>query len=209
MHKFTCLGLTLLLLLASVIPSVLARPTNADRLKRGLSPLPPGRRQTAKRAGPSPSPVTIPPVIFGLLDARDITGTKRLGFAAKQGAGTPTVPAIEVIAPTQPAALFLQVNFTVATHNLAGNLILPAPANPKITSPFCIDVLSGTLPIPLTPGPCVATGPWILDLTTGELAVPSKTPVVFGLAAGNLIGVFAAGSINSTSTLRLFLAPAS
>src|SRR6267142_393534 len=61
MHRLTVLALTLLVIIASVIPPVLARETNGDRLRRGYPPLPPGRRQpsrrdTAKRSGPSAVP---------------------------------------------------------------------------------------------------------------------------------------------------------
>jgi hypothetical protein len=58
MHRLTVLALTLLLVIASVFPTVLARETNADRLRRGYPPLPPNRRDpsprdTAKRSAPS------------------------------------------------------------------------------------------------------------------------------------------------------------
>jgi len=61
MHRLTVVALTLLVIIASILPPVLARETNADRLKRGYPPLPPGRREptrrdTAKRSGSSPTP---------------------------------------------------------------------------------------------------------------------------------------------------------
>lgn len=61
MHRLAVVALTLLVIIASVIPPVLARETNADRLRRGYPPLAPARRapsrrDTAKRSGPSAVP---------------------------------------------------------------------------------------------------------------------------------------------------------
>ncbi|KAI0287329.1 hypothetical protein BC826DRAFT_1108507 [Russula brevipes] len=53
MRRFSVLALTLLVLFASVLPSVLARETNAERLRRGEPPLPPTRREAEKRHQPS------------------------------------------------------------------------------------------------------------------------------------------------------------
>ena len=55
MHRLAVVALTLLVVFASVLPTVLARATNADRFKRGYPPLPPSRREVAKRGKPSPS----------------------------------------------------------------------------------------------------------------------------------------------------------
>jgi len=67
MRRLTALALTLLVVIASVFPTVLARETNADRLRRGYPPLPPSRRDTAKRAGPSVVPPPQPWVPLPLL----------------------------------------------------------------------------------------------------------------------------------------------
>ena len=61
MHRLTVVALTLLVIIASILPPVLARETNADRLRRGYPPLPPSRREptrrdTAKRSGTSSVP---------------------------------------------------------------------------------------------------------------------------------------------------------
>ena len=61
MHRLAVVALTLLVIIASILPPVLARETNADRLARGYPPLPPARREptrrdTAKRGSPSSSP---------------------------------------------------------------------------------------------------------------------------------------------------------
>lgn len=61
MHRLTVVALTLLVIIASILPPVLARETNAARLARGYPPLPPSRREptrrdTAKRSGASATP---------------------------------------------------------------------------------------------------------------------------------------------------------
>lgn len=58
MHRFAVLALTLLVVFASVLPTVLARDTNAERFRRGYPPLPPTRREVAKRQKPSSTPQT-------------------------------------------------------------------------------------------------------------------------------------------------------
>jgi len=56
MHRLAILALALLALLASVLPPVLARETNAARLRRGDPPLPPSRREVARHSQPSSWP---------------------------------------------------------------------------------------------------------------------------------------------------------
>jgi hypothetical protein len=56
MHRLTVIALTLLVVFASVLPTVLARETNGDRFRRGYPPLPPSRREVAKRQKPSTTP---------------------------------------------------------------------------------------------------------------------------------------------------------
>jgi hypothetical protein len=64
MHRLTVVVLTLLVIIAFVFPPVFAhetkRETNADRLRRGYPPLPPSRRDAAKRTGPSGVPPQTP-----------------------------------------------------------------------------------------------------------------------------------------------------
>ena len=56
MHRLAVIALTLLVVFASVLPTVLARETNGERFKRGYPPLPPSRREVAKRQKPSAVP---------------------------------------------------------------------------------------------------------------------------------------------------------
>jgi hypothetical protein len=56
MHRLSVIALTLLVVFASVLPTVLARETNGDRFRRGYPPLPPSRRDVAKRQKPSSTP---------------------------------------------------------------------------------------------------------------------------------------------------------
>lgn len=58
MHRLAVVALTLLVVFASVLPTVLARETNMQRFQRGLAPLPPSRREVAKRQKPSSAPQT-------------------------------------------------------------------------------------------------------------------------------------------------------
>jgi hypothetical protein len=67
MRRLAALVLTLLVVIASIFPTILARETNADRLRRGYPPLPPSRRDTAKRSGPSVVPPPQPWVSLPLL----------------------------------------------------------------------------------------------------------------------------------------------
>lgn len=56
MHRLSVIALTLLVVFASVLPTVFARETNGDRFRRGYPPLPPSRREVAKRQKPSTTP---------------------------------------------------------------------------------------------------------------------------------------------------------
>ncbi|KAI9428781.1 hypothetical protein F5148DRAFT_257443 [Russula earlei] len=81
MHRLTVLAFALLLTFASVFPSVLARETNAYRLKRGYPPLPPTRREVGKRSQPSPSAVAhVANTVSGVLEVRDSSGAHHIGF---------------------------------------------------------------------------------------------------------------------------------
>ncbi|KAN0109672.1 hypothetical protein V8E52_009109 [Russula decolorans] len=109
MHRLSVIALTLLVVFASVLPTVLARETNGDRFRRGYPPLPPSRRDVAKRQKPSSTP---PKTASGFLEVRDSSGAHRLGFVENNESG---LPALGVTTDKNSA---LQGTFSAATKTV-------------------------------------------------------------------------------------------
>ncbi|KAI0249651.1 hypothetical protein BJV78DRAFT_1225111 [Lactifluus subvellereus] len=176
MHRLAVLALSLLVLCisAQALPSVLARETNADRLRRGYPPLPPTRRDTAKRTGPSMRP---PQTSSGVIEVRDQSGTRRLGFV--DTLPDPGTGIFRVSAPGTPQSRHLQATFSGSAHTLvATNAAFPPPFFlgsdfPFVTAPK--DLFSGEIffrNIVSSPGAEV----WSFDDVTKELTVALPNP---------------------------------
>ncbi|KAI0249654.1 hypothetical protein BJV78DRAFT_1225135 [Lactifluus subvellereus] len=168
MHRLAVLALSLLVLCVSAFPSVIARETNADRFRRGYPPLPPTRRGTAKRTGPSSRP---PQTCSGVIEVRDQSGTMKLGFVENLPGPRDS---FGVSAPGTPKSQHLQATFSGSAHTLvATNAAFPPPFFlgsdfPYVQAPM--EPSSGEdlfKNIPSTPGAEV----WSCNTVTKELTV--------------------------------------
>lgn len=186
MRRLAALVLTLLVVIASIFPTILARETNADRLRRGYPPLPPSRRDTAKRSGPSVVPPPQP--VCGAVEVRDQPGIHRLGFVENNAA---LIPVITVLSPNAPSSGRLHVCFTLSTHTLAPtDLVFTPPLKSPVIPPW---FLGSPWPDPHHPDPPPQEEPltivgdtpgahiWYLDPNTLELTItlPGPTPAGF------------------------------
>ncbi|KAH9991174.1 hypothetical protein BJV77DRAFT_1009367 [Russula vinacea] len=148
MHRLAVIALTLLVVFASVLPTVLARETNGDRFKRGYPPLPPSRREVAKRQKPS----AVPPKTT-VVEVRDSSGTHHIGFLGK------TLP---LGVTTQGSSSAVQVSFSASAHTLQAT-------SPAFSPPFLGDDPTKNI-LTNVPNGSGATI-WSLDPTTGELTI--------------------------------------
>jgi hypothetical protein len=162
MHRLSVIALTLLVVFASVLPTVLARETNGDRFRRGYPPLPPSRRDVAKRQKPSSTP---PKTASGFLEVRDSSGAHRLGFIDNDKSLLP------VLGVTTDKNSALQGTFSAATKTVQVSNVSPSFLGADDPSGQSGEMLS-----------LVSDGPdakiWSLNAATNEL-----TPNFLTLAA--------------------------
>ncbi|KAF8470308.1 hypothetical protein DFH94DRAFT_772241 [Russula ochroleuca] len=156
MHRLAVIALTLLVVFASVLPTVLARETNGDRFKRGYPPLPPSRREVAKRQKPS----AVPPKTT-VVEVRDSSGVHHLGFLGK------TLP---LGVTTQGSSSAVQVSFSAASHTLQST-------SPAFNPPFLGDDPTKNV-LTNVPNGAGATI-WSLNAGTSELTVNVPQPGLF------------------------------
>lgn len=164
MHRLSVIALTLLVLFASVLPTVLARETNGDRFRRGYPPLPPSRRDVAKRQKPSTTP---PKTASGFLEVRDSSGAHRLGFVENNKA---RLPALGVTKDKNSA---LQGTFSAATKSVQVSNVYGSPSFLGANDP---SGQSGELLSLVSDGPGAKI--WSISAATNEL-----TPNFLTLAA--------------------------
>jgi len=213
MHRLTVLALTLLVIVASVFPPVLARETNADRLRRGYPPLPPGRRQpsrrdTAKRSGPSAVP---PQTVTGVVEVRDQSGAHRLGFVSNEVEGDSSLNFLGVVGSNQPTSPLLLVSLTSGDQDLAAINPNFAPNISPTPPPPCVGPLQEELG-PLTILTCARPDHWSLDPKTNELTIqavgssgtPRPATFAWDQMMNELEVVLPGQSANQAQPVRLF-----
>jgi hypothetical protein len=153
MHRLSVIALALLVVFASVLPTVLARETNGDRFRRGYPPLPPSRRDVAKRQKPSSTP---PKTASGFLEVRDSSGAHRLGFVENNKSP------LSVLGVTTDKNSALQGTFSAATKTVQVSNNPPSFLGADPSSGQSEDIL--TL-VSDSPGAKI----WSLNAVTNEL----------------------------------------
>jgi len=156
MHRLAVVALTLLVIFASVLPTVLARETNGQRFKRGSPPLPPSRREVAKRQKPSSAPQTV----TGFVQARDASGAHTIGYLEDQPSRLPLIGLVS----SQSQAL--QATFSGSGHTLQATV--PAYSFLGLGSSGTPSVFTD-----LTKASGSDASIWSYNPATGELTVKS------------------------------------
>jgi len=176
MHRLAVFALTFFVLFTSALPPSLAyvrRETNADRFRRGLSPLPPVRRGAAYPPQPSSKP---PPTVSGTLVIRDLSGLHVLGYVQNAASRSPI---IGVSPANSPDSARLQATFSGSEYTVeATNALFPAPY-----------YLGTTFPSPNAPGEAppeeleftnvgdiAGAKVWSYQPSTGELTIALPKP---------------------------------
>jgi len=177
-----------LVVFASVLPSVFAE-TNADRFKRGYPPLPPSRREAAKRQQPSSAP---PKTASGFLEVRDSAGVHLIGFVEN----TPSrLPFFGVTGARSGA---LQAIFDPTAHTLKATN--PVFSGPVFIGPNGIpppDFLLTTVP----DGPYANV--WSFIAATNELTI--SLPKLAAFAFNSSQNVLEVVADKQPQSVRLYL----